>query len=121
MSKIHHRVSRIITIFLGILSQQIFAQDGSLFLTHYFPQNEAYTANLNMIYEPNGHVMLANERGILIFDGYQWELISTPDIPTVLFTLPGQEKVMVGGRNMLGWLNEKTRASTYIILCGTIR
>lgn len=108
MSKIHHRVSRVITIFLGILSQQIFAQDGSLFLTHYFPQNEAYTANLNMIYEPNGHVMLANERGILIFDGYQWELISTPDIPTVLFTLPGQEKVMVGGRNILGWVERKT-------------
>ena len=107
MSKIHHIVSRIITVFLGIFPLHTFSQEGSVFVTHYFPQNEAYTSNLSILYEPNGHVILANERGILIFDGYQWELLSTPDIPTVLLALPKQDRIAVGGRNMLGWIERK--------------
>ena len=107
MNKIHHVVSRIITVFFGIFPFQTFSQEGSVFVTHYFPQNEAYTSNLGILYEPNGQVILANERGILIFDGYQWELLPTPDIPTVLLALPKQDRIAVGGRNMLGWIERK--------------
>jgi len=107
MNKIHHVVSRIITVFLGIFPFQTFSQEGSVFVTHYFPQNEAYTSNLGILYDPNGQVILANERGILIFDGYQWELLPTPDILTVLLALPKQDRIAVGGRNMLGWIERK--------------
>ncbi|MGC8802551.1 MAG: two-component regulator propeller domain-containing protein [Bacteroidales bacterium] len=61
-----------------------------------------------MLYSSDGHILLANERGILIFDGYQWELVPTPDIPTVLYALPRYNRVVVGGRNLLGWVERKT-------------
>lgn len=108
MNKIHYMASQLFTIFLGMLPLHVFSQEGSVFINHYFPPNESYTANLGMIYELDGRIMLANERGILIFDGYQWELVPTPDIPTVLYALPQSDRVVVGGRNLLGWVERKT-------------
>ncbi|MCX7985355.1 MAG: SpoIIE family protein phosphatase [Bacteroidales bacterium] len=107
MSKIQHTIHPIITFFLAILSLGAFSQPGTVYLSHYFPQYETYTANLNMIYGPNGHLIMANEKGILIFDGYQWELITTPDIPTTLFALPSIAKVAVGGKNLVGFVEEQ--------------
>lgn len=82
----------------------ISAQEGDYFLTHYTPGAENIdNKNFDIKQGNDGIIYIANRSGVLLFDGKNWELITTPG---AVFSLDSDTKnnVYVGGRGGFGQL-----------------
>ena len=61
------------------LSHTSFSQKGNSFLTHYSPKDERIDFHSSgMIQDNYGLIYFTNKKGVLEFDGNNWQLISTP-------------------------------------------
>ncbi|MCX8489846.1 MAG: hypothetical protein ORN54_02140, partial [Cyclobacteriaceae bacterium] len=73
-----------------------FAQTGNSFLTHFSPSDERIDYRSNgMVQDGRGLIYFTNKRGVLEFDGKNWQLITTPGAVYTLSLL--QDEVYVGG------------------------
>ncbi|RMF59357.1 MAG: hypothetical protein D6748_06555, partial [Calditrichaeota bacterium] len=55
-----------------------------------------------------GLIYVANESGVLIYDGVQWELIRLPENGPAYSLCYAQGKIFVGGYNQIGYLQSDT-------------
>jgi len=76
-------------------------QEGIPFSSHFYPENEAYSENISICNDDVGNIVLANRKGIIVFDGYEWNLVTMHDIPTVVKYNSNNKKVYIGGRNII--------------------
>ena len=87
-------------------------QEGAPLLTHYKESREIENQNW-AICQDNNHVMLfANRKGILSFDGQDWDYVRIPTIPFSMRANPLDGKIYIGGENSYGFL-EKDQKGLY--------
>src|SRR3989344_4925645 len=101
--------------FLGIFIfsfgiRTLYGQDGNSFITNY-QLSESDIDNQNWaIEQDNDRVMLfANRRGILSYDGVEWQLIKTPTFPFSILKDTANGIVYVGCSDNFGYLQKDDR------------
>jgi len=57
--------------------------------------------------DTNGIMFFANKRGIIIYDGFNWDYIKTPSTPYKIFREPKTNTIFVGCSNGIGFLENK--------------
>ncbi|MGM0406984.1 MAG: SpoIIE family protein phosphatase [Bacteroidota bacterium] len=95
-------------LFICIASQTI-AQEGTPFITHFKESKNFETQNWS-ISQSNDNIMLfANRKGILTFDGQEWNTIKLPNIPFVVKKNPYDNKIYIGANNDYGILEKNNK------------
>jgi len=97
------RLAFISTLLLYCFSN-VFSQDGTPFITHFKECKEIETQNWSISQNKQNVMLFANRRGVLTFDGQNWNLIKLPYIPFALKKSPVDNKVYVGANNNYGYL-----------------
>ncbi|MEH0154283.1 triple tyrosine motif-containing protein [Limibacter armeniacum] len=93
----------IIVLFTAIRAE---AQPGDLYLTHFKPDHRVSdNQNLSIAQDRYGTMYFANRKGILRFDGQNWNTIPSVSSVQVLKKHPVQQKIYVGLRDGFGYLN----------------
>ncbi|ELR72439.1 hypothetical protein C900_01522 [Fulvivirga imtechensis AK7] len=96
------------------------AQDGDFFLTHYTPgEGSADNVNFDIVQNHRGIIYIANRRGILTFDGRDWDFTKTP---SAIFSLAidDDNTLFAGGRSGFGKISRDSRFNLkYISLSDT--
>ena len=85
------------------LSQSI-AQEGTPYITNFKESKEIETQNWAISQDAQNVMLFANRRGIITYDGQNWDLIKIPYIPFALKKNPIDNKVYVGANNNYGYL-----------------
>ncbi|MEE4196941.1 MAG: SpoIIE family protein phosphatase [Bacteroidales bacterium] len=102
-------LGRIYIILFFFIAPQTLAQEGTPFITHYEEVQALETQNWS-IGQSNENIMLfANRRGILTFDGQEWNQIKLPYIPLVVKINPYDQNVYMGTNNNYGVLEKNTK------------
>lgn len=107
-------------LFFSFLVSPVFAQDGNSFITNY-QLSEADIDNQNWaIEQDNDRVMLfANRRGVLSYDGVEWQLIKTPTFPFSIVKDTASGVVYVGCSDNFGYLRKDDRGVySYVSISG---
>ena len=100
---------RLLLIFCMIwcCSQGLFAQQemGSPFIQSYMPADyNAGSQNWDIVQDNNGIIYVGNNKGLLQYDGRDWELIQVSNNSTVRSLAFHEGVVYVGAENELGYL-----------------
>ncbi len=99
-------------LFLLVAFQSAFAQTGNSFLSHYAPTDERIDyRSMGMVQDDRGLIYFTNKKGVLEFDGKNWQLIPTPGAVYTLVLL--RNEVFVGGVFGFGKLTEKGNHRAY--------
>ena len=85
------------------------AQDGTPFITHFRESKEIETQNWSVSQDNQNVMLFANRRGILTFDGQNWNIHKLPYIPFALKKSPIDQKVYVGANNNYGYLERNAK------------
>jgi serine phosphatase RsbU (regulator of sigma subunit) len=80
------------------------AQDGAPLLTNFRESTEIENQSWAICQDDNNLMLFANRRGILTFDGQNWNSIPIPAIPYSIKYNPKEKKVYIGGENNYGYL-----------------
>ena len=83
------------------------------FMNHYNLPNGFDTYNRSIVTDSENNLILANLKGILIFNGSKWENIETPNIPYILKKSDKKDLILIGGDRGFGYLS-KNRQGKYI-------
>jgi ligand-binding sensor domain-containing protein len=84
------------TIIFSLCFMPCLSQTGNSFLTHYSPADERIDyRSVGMVQDNRGLIYFTNKKGVLEFDGKNWQLISTPGAVYTLSLL--NNEVYVGG------------------------
>jgi serine phosphatase RsbU (regulator of sigma subunit)/ligand-binding sensor domain-containing protein len=113
-------IKRIFSLVL-ILSSflQIDAQQGSLMLSNFNPLRNLENQSWAICQDDNLVMFFANRKGILTFDGDDYQTIKIPAIPYSIQQDPKEGRIYVGGDNTFGYLEKNiTGGYNYISLPG---
>jgi serine phosphatase RsbU (regulator of sigma subunit) len=105
----------IFTFAFVCIFQKLYTQKGLPLLVNYLPKEyNAGNKNFDLIQDARGIILVANEEGILSFDGTYWNLTPIPNkaLPNTL-DLTADGKVLIAGNNFLGFL-ETNKQGNYI-------
>ncbi len=91
---------------LLIFNNTTLAQDGTPFITHFKECKEIETKNWSISQDNQNVMLFANRKGIITFDGQNWNLIKLPFIPFAISKSPIDQKVYVGANNNYGFLEK---------------
>jgi serine phosphatase RsbU (regulator of sigma subunit)/ligand-binding sensor domain-containing protein len=87
----------------------LYAQDGSLFLTSIDAEESIRYTNWSVAQDKYNNMFFANRKGIMIYDGETWELIKTPSMPYKLHKHPSTERIFVGCNADYGYLERNKK------------
>ncbi|PCJ23291.1 MAG: hypothetical protein COA97_12030 [Flavobacteriales bacterium] len=88
-----------------LLSISVFGQEGTPLITNFtFGESSIDNESWAMAQDDEGHMMFANRRGIVSFDGIKWNTILTPSAPMSLFFDDNSHQIFVGCKNNIGYL-----------------
>lgn len=95
-------------LILIIHNSFVYAQEGSPFITNYEIKNQYKFQNWSIIQDDDNIMFFANQKGILSFDGFAWEMITTPTMPLTMYADTTYKKVYVGCVDDAGYLEKDT-------------
>ncbi|MEA2106387.1 MAG: hypothetical protein U9P82_06660 [Bacteroidota bacterium] len=101
-------ITRIYFLLFIFIVCETFAQEGTPFITHFNEAKEFETQNWSISQDYENIMLFANRRGILTFDGHEWNTIKLPYIPFVVKKNPYNHKVYVGTNNNYGVLEKNS-------------
>lgn len=81
-------------------------QNGNLFISNFHPGKNYETQYWDIAEAHDQSIMVANPRGILVYDGYKWDLIQIPGIPYSLCRDYEKNIVYVGSDDGFGYLKK---------------
>lgn len=84
------------------------AQEGSPFITNYELKNQYKFHNWSIIQDDNQIMFFANQKGILSFDGFAWDMISTPTMPLTMYADTSNKRIYIGCVDDIGYLERDT-------------
>jgi class 3 adenylate cyclase/ligand-binding sensor domain-containing protein len=88
-----------------LLSLSVFSQEGTPLITNFtFGETSIDNESWAMAQDSEGHMLFANRRGIVSFDGIKWNTILTPSAPLSLFFDDNSNQIFVGCKNNIGLL-----------------
>ncbi|MCS6821399.1 MAG: hypothetical protein NZ551_05975 [Microscillaceae bacterium] len=104
-----------IVIFLFFVVLDLFAQTGLFHTFHYNPAIENFDRrNTAVIQGTDGVMYFANQQGVLIYDGINWELVKTPATPQVLaIDYANDGRIYVGCKGYFGYLKSSEKGQKY--------
>jgi serine phosphatase RsbU (regulator of sigma subunit) len=108
-----------ILIFFSIFTYStcVYSQDGTPFITHYKEIKNIESQNLAISQDDQNVMLFANRRGLISFDGKNWNLIKLPYIPFAVKRNPIDKKIYIGANNNYGYLERDTKGFyTYVSL-----
>jgi len=85
------------------------AQEGAPLLSNYRESREIENQSWAICQDANNVMMFANRRGVLIFDGQDWNLIKMPAVPYSLKFNSKNKRVYTGCDNNYGYLEKDER------------
>ena len=94
-------------VFLSILTS--YAQKGTPYITHFKEIKEIENQNWSVSQDEQNVMLFANRRGIISFDGNNWNLIKIPYIPFAVKKNPIDNRVYVGANNNYGYLERDSK------------
>jgi serine phosphatase RsbU (regulator of sigma subunit) len=104
---------------LLIVFQSVAGQNGAPLLSHYRESREIENQSWAICQDENNVMMFANRRGILTFDGQDWNLIRMPSVPYSLKYNSVNKRVYTGCDNNYGYLEKDEKGFyDYISLSG---
>jgi Serine phosphatase RsbU, regulator of sigma subunit len=107
-----------LVLLLSALSQ-INAQKGSPMLSNFIKSRNIENQNWAICQDNNLVMLFANRKGILTFDGEEWQTIRIPAIPYSMQINPVDGKIYIGGDSSFGYLEKsETGGYRYISLPG---
>lgn len=105
------RISSLVVLLVCLLKPS-FSQTGNSFLAHYAPSDERIDyRSMGMVQDERGLIYYTNRRGVLEFDGKNWQLIATPGAVYTIALL--HNEVYVGGIFGFGKLTQTGNLRTY--------
>ncbi len=90
---------------------QLKSQKGSPYIVNYEIDKKYNLRNWAIIQDHNQIMFFANRKGILTFDGNEWDLISLPSLPLVLKKHPTENIIIVGCNNDIGYINKDKKGN----------
>lgn len=97
----------ILLVFLIFFSAYSYAQKGTPLITNFsFGATSVDNESWAMAQDQYGQMLFANRRGIVTFDGIKWNTINTPSVPLSLYFDINSEKIFVGCKNNVGYLQK---------------
>jgi len=88
---------------------KLVAQQGTPYITNFKESKEIETQNWSISQNQKNVMLFANRRGIITYDGNNWDLIKMPYIPFAIKKNPIDNKVYVGANNNYGYLEEDSK------------
>lgn len=79
-----------------------------MFLTHFSGSRQTEDQNWAICQDNYDIMLFANRRGVVTFDGYNWDLIRLPVIPYSMVYNNIDERVYIGGENRYGYLQRNS-------------
>jgi len=98
-----------ISIFISIYSICVYAQDGTPFITHFKEIKNIESQNWAIGQDEQNVMLFANRRGLISFDGKNWNLIKLPYIPFAVKKNPIDKKIYIGANNNYGYLEKDAK------------
>ncbi len=100
-----HLTVLLLTISLSGISQEN-ELSGVPFITKYNSEDYEYHGQTWAVtHSPQGDFIIAHDKGVLIFDGHNWELLELPNKSTAFSLKVFDDKVFVGGYHEMGYLD----------------
>lgn len=92
------------------------AQKGEYFIHNYLPKEYNQGANNNGVaQDKEGRIFIANQSGVLVYDGLNWQIIALPDlIPAFSIINDAEGTIYVGGDNGEFFIIEKNKNGRYV-------
>lgn len=100
-------IQSLVWAFPGLMvffSLTAFSQTGNPFITNFKLPEGVDNQNWAIVQDNSGMMFFANRKGILAFDGLEWDFVNRKDIPYSLIYEPSSEKVFAGCYNSYGYL-----------------
>ena len=79
------------------------SQTGYPFMSHFSFNEDIDYDNFDFTQDNYRNILIANRRGIVIFDSRNWQLIPVSEFPTAIINDPQTEKVFVGTKQGFGF------------------
>lgn len=95
--------------FIFIYSICVCAQDGTPFITHFKEIKKIESQNWAIGQDEQNVMFFANRRGLISFDGKNWDLIKLPYIPFAVKKNPIDKKIYIGANNNYGFLKKDAK------------
>ena len=78
-------LKKLTTYLIFVCFVNTFAQKGEYFVKNYLPKDyNSHANNFAICQDKEGLILSANSNGILIFDGFNWQLVKSKDEEPVL-------------------------------------
>jgi serine phosphatase RsbU (regulator of sigma subunit) len=89
---------------LFLIASAVTGQDGGLMLTHFRESHNSEDQNWAICQDNRDIMLFANRRGVVTFDGYNWNLTRLPVIPYTMVFNGNDQRVYIGGEDGYGYL-----------------
>jgi hypothetical protein len=97
-------IKPLLSFFFFLFIAPLFAQQGTYYISHYSPDRlDSDPVTFDILQNKHGVMHFAGKRGLVLFDGTNWEQVATPGAIFSL-ALGFDNTVYMGGRNGLGKL-----------------
>jgi len=82
------------------------AQEGHYYLTNHVPQTGTFeNTNFKIVQDSKGILYIANNRGLILYDGKNWEFVETPEA-VFSVAIDSADEVFIGGQGGFGKLTK---------------
>jgi len=79
-------------------------QDGHFYITNHVPQTGTFeNTNFQIVQDSKGILYIANNRGIISYDGQNWQFIETPEAVFAI-AIDSADQIFIGGQSGFGKL-----------------
>jgi len=99
-------------IFCNLISFCLFAQEGDYYLIHHTPP-DGYIDHINFSIDQddNGFMWMANRKGVVQYDGQNWQLIPTSS--AIFQVIATSDGIYASGRNIIGKIMKENSLLTF--------
>src|SRR3972149_211149 len=104
MKKLFSNLIVYILLFQAIF--QVNSQEGSPYIINFEVDDDYKLQYWAIIQDRYENMFFANRKGVLVFDGYEWDMVSVPSFPLTMITHPEKDMVIVGCDNDIGYINK---------------
>jgi len=93
-------------LFLSLILSPLKAQEGAVPLSHFQESREIENQSWSICQDGEGVMLFANRRGIMTFDGQDWNFIRMPAVPYSITYSSLNNRVYAGCENNYGYLEK---------------
>ncbi len=101
----------IILFFLINCFKVVNSQNGNPYIINFELEDRYNLKSWSILQDENQIMFFANRKGILTFNGIQWDLISMPSFPLTMYRHPMYNIIFIGCNNDLGYIEKNNKGN----------